>query len=780
MKPEPPFLHCRLTPVACVVASLLHGLAWGQELPDGDTLKLKSSRQLEERIPGSVRKDLPTFLSGQRLSGRVDVETTIEGAAEIRRGDTVIRADQLQYTSPDDMARGNGHVRINREGNIYEGPAVELEVDAFKGFFTEPKFDLLKNGAQGDAERMDFLDDKHSVLHQARYSTCRRDGGPEWLPDWVLRATRIDIDNEEDVAVAEGATLSFMNVPILPIPAVSFPLSDKRKSGFLAPYFGIGNVNGVEYAQPYYLNLAPNRDATLTGTLLSNRGIDLGGEYRYLNPTYKGLLYGNYMPWDRLRDESRWGVGGLHSQTLPSGLGLNLNVNRVSDNNYWKDFPRAQTALTARLLPSDANLTWNQGSFSAAARTLYWQTLQDVTAPITPPYNRTPQLTGRYAGSPGAGMDLSVDMDYTRFESNPTLTGQPNGQRTYTLAQLSRPWALPGAFVTPKVQVHAANYLFDGTLSTGATSANPVVPTFSVDSGLIFERDTNYFGRDVRQTLEPRAFYVYTPFRSQNALPNYDTASFDFNFTTIYTENAYVGNDRIADNNLLTLGLSTRLVDAVTGAQLAQVGIAQRPRFSTQLVTLPGQAPIPPGWSDMLVGGTINWSPKWNAAAAVQFDARDGSSVRTTVGGTYNPGNYRVFNAAYRLQAGVSESLDVGWQWPLNDLWGDFGLDLGRGKGQGAGRWYSVGRLNYSLKGRELVDALAGFEYDAGCWIARLVLTRLQTSTSTANTSISMQMEFVGFTRLGPSPLKALRDNISRYQYLREQTTPPSRFSNYD
>jgi LPS-assembly protein len=307
-----------------------------------------------------------------------------------------------------------------------------------------------------------------------------------------------------------------------------------------------------------------------------------------------------------------------------------------------------------------------------------------------------------------------------------------------------------------------------------------VVPTFSVDSGLIFERDTNYFGRDVRQTLEPRAFYVYTPYRSQNALPNYDTASFDFNFTTIYTENAYVGNDRIADNNLLTLGLSTRLVDAVTGAQLAQVGIAQRPRFSTQLVTLPGQAPIPPGWSDMLVAGTINWSPTWNAAAALQFDARDGSIARTTVGASYNPGNYRVFNAAYRLQAGVSESLNVAWQWPLNDLWGDLGLDLGKGKGQGAGRWYSVGRLNYDLGGRQLVDALAGFEYDAGCWIARLVLTRLQTSTTAANTGIAMQMEFVGFTRLGTSPLKSLRDNISRYQYLREQTTPPSRFSNYD
>ena len=780
MKPETPHQPCRRTQVAVVVAGLLHGLAWGQAA-QGDGLRLSRTPQLEEKIPGLNRGDLPTFVSGNRLQGQVDERVVIDGAAELRNRSTVLRADWLQYTMPDDTARTRGNVRINREGNVYQAAEGELEVDAFRGHLKSPTFDLLNNAALGDAERLDFVDDKRSILHNARYSTCRRDGGPEWLPDWVLKARRIDIDLEDDTGVAEGATLRFMDVPILPIPEISFPLSSKRKTGFLTPIVGLGNVNGVEYSQPYYLNLAPNRDATLWGTVMSKRGVDLAGEYRYLAEPYKGQVWGNYMPWDRLRDEKRWGFAAVHHGTLPGGSALSVNLNRVSDDNYWKDFPRVSTSLTTRLLPNDANLTWSQGNFSTAARALYWQTLQDPTAPITPPYNRMPQLTARYGGSAGAGFDYNVNADYTKFESLPAMTGQPNGQRSFVAAQVSRPWIQPGAFVTPKLMVQATTYAFDSPLSTGDSRANVSVPTISLDSGLIFERDASYFGRELRQTLEPRAFYVYTPYRNQNYLPNYDTASFDYNFTTIYQENSFVGNDRIADNNLLTLGLSSRLLDPATGSQAVQFGIANRLRFSSQQVTLPGQAPVPSGWSDMLVGGVVNWDPRWSARAVVQFDAKTASSVRTTVGGTYNPGNYRVFNAAYRLQAGASESVDIGWQWPINDLWGDKGQELGAGKGQGPGRWYTVGRLGYSLINRQLTDALLGFEYDAGCWLTRVVVTRLQTSSTTANTSVTMQLELVGFSRLGTSPLKTLRDQVSRYQYLRDQSSPPpSRFSNYD
>ena len=781
-----------LTPVALVACALLHPAAHAQSggaapAPDAGQPVLKPSTQLREAIAPTTRPNLPTFLSGERASGRTDLDTVIEGDAEMRRGDMVIRADRLEYYQPDDLAKARGNVHINRAGNTFEGPLLELKVDAFEGFFLAPRYRFLKNNAYGEAERVDFIDDKRAIIRNATYTTCQRRPGPSWMPDWILRAASIRIDNEEEVGHASGALLSFFQVPILPVPELSFPLSDKRKSGLLPPTFGLDNLNGVELTVPYYWNIAPNRDATFYPALMSKRGIDLGGEFRYLERGYEGKLRANYMPSDTLRDRDRWGYSFTHAGSLTTpfaalgGLGLNLNLNRVSDDNYWRDFARAGSSLTQRLLASDGSLSWSRGNLSLTVRALTWQTLQDVASPIVPPYDRLPQVVARYGRSNLAGgLDASVEADYTQFHSERTLTGQPNAKRTYTLARVSRPWQAPGWFFTPKLQMHATNYQFDAPLANGETNVTRVVPTVSLDGGLLFERDARFFGRAFRQTLEPRAFYVHTPFRDQSLLPNYDSAPTDFNFATIYTENAFGGNDRISDNNLLTLGATTRLLDPATGAEAARFGVAQRLRFKDQNVTLPGGTPVSERLSDILFGASVNWVPQWSTDATVQYNPKTRQSIRSTIGARYNPGNYRVISAAYRLQRGSSEQLDVGWQWPINDLWGDKGQNLGPGMGQGEGRWYSVGRLNYSLQDRKLVDAVVGLEYDAGCWLGRVVVERLQSSTSSSNKRILFQLEFVGFTRLGSSALQSLRENIPRYQYLREQVTSPSRFSNYD
>ena len=781
-----------LTPVALVALTLLHaGAARAQSEPP---LVLKPSPMLREDIPGASRRELPTYLSGDRVSGHTDLETVIEGQAQLRRGATVIHADQLEYYQPDDLARARGHVRINRAGDVFEGPLLELKVESFEGFFNNPNYRLLRNDAYGTADRVDFLDDKRSIIRNATYTTCQRRPGPSWMPDWILRAASIRIDNEDEVGQASDAKLSFFGVPILPVPSLSFPLSDKRKSGMLPPTIGLDNLNGVELTTPYYWNIAPNRDATFFPTLMTKRGVDLGAEFRYLEPEYRGTLRGDYMPGDKLRQRDRWGYSVVHSGAITTGLpigplGLSLNLNRVSDDNYWRDFSRSSESLTQRLLANDAGLSWARGALTISARALKWQTLQDVEAPIAPPYDRLPQLVGRYTRSNLAGgLEASVETDYTKFQRDGTfgaptvneLPGQPNAQRTYTLAQVSRPWQAPGWFFTPKLQLHATEYQFDGPLTNGARSATRTVPTVSLDSGLIFERDASYFGRKFRQTLEPRAFYVYTPFRDQRLLPNYDSAAADFNFATIYTENAFGGNDRISDNNLLTLGATTRLLDPDTGAEAARFGVAQRLRFKDQLVTLPGNPPVSERLSDVLFGTSINWTPKWSFDSTVQYNPKTGRSISSLVGGRYSPASYRVITAAYRLQRGLSEQIDVGWQWPINDLWGDKGQNLGPGRGEGEGRWYSVGRLNFSMQDRRLVDTLIGVEYDAGCWLGRVVFERLQSGTSTSNKKILFQLEFVGFSHLGSNALQALRENIPRYQLLREQITTPSRFGNYE
>jgi LPS-assembly protein len=775
-----------LSPVALVAASLLQPLAAQAQQAGDPSPRLRASPSLREDIPADVRPQQPTFIEGDSIRGRTDLDTTVEGNAELRRGDTIIRARKLEYNQPDDLARATGDVRINKAGNIFEGPLLELKVDAFEGFFNEPRYRFLRNDAYGQADRIDFVDEDRAVIRNATYTTCQRQPGPSWMPDWILRAASISLDQQEETGYATGAVLSFKGVPILPVPALSFPIGDKRKSGVLPPTIGLDSQSGLELTLPYYWNIAPNRDATFYPTLMTRRGIDLGAEFRYLEPGYEGTVRGNFLPGDRLRDRDRWGIVARHAQpglVLPllGSSSLAVDINRVSDDDYWRDFSRSSASLTQRLLANDFNLAWSYGDIGFRARSLHWQTLQDPESIIVPPYDRAPQFSARQTrGNLPGGLETYVEGDYTRFQSDPALTQQPNAHRGYVLAQVSRPWTAPGWFVVPKAQVHSRYYNFDGRTAAGETTADVTVPTFSLDSGFVLERAASYFGRSFLQTLEPRAFYVYTPFRDQNLLPNYDSGQNDFNFATIYTENSFGGNDRIADNNLLTLGATTRLLDPETGAEAAKFGIAQRLRFKDQLVTLPGQEPVSERLSDLLFGASVSLVPQWGADATVQFNPKTRRSIRSTVGVRYTPSDFRVLSAAYRLQRGSSEQIDVGWQWPLSDLWGGRSA-AGSSEGAGCvGRWYSVGRLNFSLKDRRLVEGILGLEYDAGCWIGRIVMERMQAGTSSSNKRILFQMEFVGFSRLGSNALQSLKQNIPRYQHLRERVEAPSRFSNYD
>lgn len=780
----------RWTALACLCASVWP-LAQAQtaETP-AQGLPLQMSLQLQDKLPDEAGRAAPTFVFGDRISGRTGVNTVVEGRAELRRHDTVLRADRLEHELATDTATAEGHVRINRAGNVFEGPSLTLKLDTFEGQFQQPRFEFLKQGGQGDASRIDFINEDVAVAHDVRYSTCQRPPLGAWMPDWMVSASRIEFDNVEETGTATNGVLHFKGVPILASPWVSFPLSDRRKSGVLPPTINFDNRSGMEVTLPYYLNLAPNRDATLYPTVMSRRGVDLGGEFRYLEREYAGTLRGAFMPSDRLRNEDRWAGSLKHDHRIGGvpglgTLGLRLNLNRVSDDNYWRDFPRTSTSLTERLLPSEVVVNGGLGAWSFSAGAYRWQTLQDPDAPIVAPYDRLPSLSLQHA--PGrfgfAGLDnwrWRLFAETTQFSVDRAMNAAGvNGTRSLAVAQLGRRWQAPGWFVAPGLQLHTRHYQFERPLANGERSASFAVPTATLDAGLFFDRDATLFGRQVQQTLEPRLFLASTPYRDQSALPLYDTAAYDFNLATIYSANPYGGHDRIADNRSVTLGLTSRLIDPQTGAELLSVGVAQRLRLRDQLVTL-DNTPITDRVSDLVVGATVNWVPQWSFNGTVQFNPKDRESVRTTLGARYMPGNYRVLSAAYRLQKNTSEQIDLGWQWPLRDLFGPASPDAGPGRGLGPGHWYSVGRLNYSLQDRRVVDLVAGLEYDGGCWIGRVVLERLQQSRSSANQRILFQLEFTGFSRIGSNPLQTLKNNIPRYQYLREEINPPSRFERYE
>ena len=750
-------------------------------------------------VGAQAQEGAPTFLQADRISGRSGAETVMEGDAVLKKPGLVIQADQLEYDQLSDLAKATGHVRIQRNGNRYEGTAGEITVDSMEGFMDNMRYSFEQNGSHGEALRAEFADEAHSTLFQTTYTTCRRDAVAGWTPAWIIRAVELNLDNDEDIGTAQSAYLEFKGVPILPIPPMGFPLSEKRKSGFLPPTLGLDNTNGLEVTTPYYWNIAPNRDATISPTLMASRGLNLTSEYRYLESDYLGVLKTAVLPNDQLRGSDRWGLAFKHQARLDTqvgGVGWGLNINRVSDDNYWRDFASlaytgqtitgpagaigAAQALSAagqaanafadpsagalRLLPSQLNAGWGSGYFSSSFMVQKWQVLQDASAYIVKPYERLPQITGRYARINDRGWDWSIDGDFTRFSSYAELTGQPNADRGVLWGQISRPWLAPQGYITPKLQLHTVAYQYQDLSYYGNRDTSSSVPTFSLDSGLVFERDSQWGNQAIVQTLEPRAFYVYTPYYQQYQQPNYDTGANDFNFASIYLENAFSGHDKVSDNNLLTLGLSSRFLDRETGAQFARFGFAQRLRFEDQNVGINSSASAAAaGVSDFLVGGAININERWVFDSLLQYNPLTNQSVRSTAGARYSPGPYRVLNLAYRLTRNTSEQVDTSVQWPLNKVWPVQTEE----EAPATGRYYGLARANYSLYDGRMVDTLLGLEYDAGCWLGRVVLQRSQLDINSSVQSVFFQLEFVGFSKLGISPEKALANSIPRYQPLR-------------
>ena len=783
--------------------------------------------------PDAVRS-LPIVLRARSLSAQVDRQTRAEGDVEFRRGGVVIRADELIYDAPSDEARVSGHVRISRDGAVYTGPALTLAVDRFVGSFTEPTFEFLRLGAGGQARRLDFLGPTRAVALDARYTSCPREGGAQLLPPmesqgpagaaastapepaWELRTQRVLFNIAENEGIAEGARLRFLGTTILALPTMSFPLTDARKSGWLPPSVDIDNRSGVELSMPYYWNIAPNLDMTLSPRLITRRGLGLNSELRYLQPGHEGTLALDGLPNDRVADRARYGVQWQHRSELPAGVQLQADWLRVSDDDWWKDFPKASRSLGSRLLPSRFALErpFELGAGSGAglagisglayARVSQWQVLQAADSFITAPYQRAPQV-GLRLNAAQAGFEWGVETEFNRF-TLPTgqvqATQRTEGDRWHLLGNVSHPWREPGWWVVPRLSVNAAAYR--NSVGNGVGSglgaalqplggASRVIPSFSVDAGLELERRTEAFGRALHQTLEPRLLYVNTPYRAQSQLPNYDAAAKDFNFVSLYSDNTFSGVDRVADAHQLTAGVATRLVDVSSGAEALRLGLVQRYLFRTQRVTAqadgtPDGAPLEQKFSDVLLLGSTSVLPGWTLDAAAQYSPELNSSVRTIVGARYSPGPFRTVSATYRLARGLSEQLELGWQWPVYGAgarWpgnvataapaaDESPTRLGAAlqslsqKSGCSGTWYAVGRFNYSIKDQRITDSVLGAEYDAGCWIGRFVAERLSTGRAESTTRYKFQLELVGLSRLGSNPLKVLKDNIPGYQLLRE------------
>jgi LPS-assembly protein len=630
-------------------------------------IELRRADNLQAPPRGDAARQLPIILRAREVRARPDLDAVAEGDVEFRRGAVVIHADRLSYDQAEDLARATGQVVISRDGNVFSGPELQLKVERFEGFFRAPTYRFARTGAGGKASIIEFIDDQRSVARDATYSSCTIEDS-DGEPVWILKARELRIDNETNEGIARDAVLRFYGVPILAAPVFSFPLNEERKSGLLPISFGIDNRSGFQVAVPYYWNIAPNRDATFTLQTSVRRGLAVENEFRYLEPGYFGSAALRVMPYDKEADRSRYSLRADHEGTLPFGGYAQLRLMRVSDDDYWKDFPGDVKSVTPRLLQNDLLLTRPFGDWSSYARVLRWQVLQttDPTTRIIAPYDREPQIGARYASFWRGGFDVAFETEFNRF-SNPDdhfLLPRQTGLRTHAVGSIGRPFYSPGWTVTPRFSFNAATYSLDQPLADGSRSAARAIPTVSLDSAWTLERETSFFGRIVRQTLEPRLFYVDTPYRGQNELPNFDSALKDFNFDSIFTENSFSGVDRVSDSNQLTAGVTSRILDPDTGAEALRVGLAQRYRFRGQQIT-PDAVPLTQRVSDVLIFGSTTLVPRWSFDASAQFNPDNHRIQRSLAGFRYSPGPYRTVGLTYRLTRALSEQVEAGWQWPV-------------------------------------------------------------------------------------------------------------------
>jgi LPS-assembly protein len=726
-------------------------------------LILKLDGTLQER-GGQGRDDRPVYGRGYRVEGRSGQDVTLQGDAELRRAGTVVRADRLTYYEADDELFAVGQVRVTREGNIFTGPHLRLKIEANEGTFTSPTYYLGLYGGRGQAERIDFLGPKRSRLIGATYTTC----GPE-SPDWVITSRSLLLD--EDIGEGSGtdSRLKFKDTLLLATPYIGFPLGDERRSGFLSPSFSITNRSGAETWVPYYWNLAPNRDLTVTPHLGVKRGAYLGADLRYLEPSYSGELRTEFNPNDPTTGTERYFFHSRHAVRNVMGWSGGWDVRGVSDDNYFVDYSRSITTSADRVLPRVISLS--RGLSPDWAMAVSVQKYQSILDARPGPYEREPQMVVTFNRRDMGGFDLSSSFDLTQFRHpDPRRT---EGLRMFANPRLSYPILRPGWFVVPRASLHLTQYQLTPFEAEGQDLSRSL-PTVSLDSGLIFERDVKLAGTDFTQTLEPRLFYVRTPYRDQSAIPVFDSAPADFSFAQLFAENTYVGNDRIADVNQLTVATISRLIDPGTGGERLRGAAGIRQYFSDQEVTIPGLGARTDRRSDLLLAGSAMVGATSNLDAGLQYSLATSRLPRMSLLWRHRPTDGRVFNAGLRYRREQLGQIDLSTRWPV------------------LGGWTALARMNYSFlaEGRDPVsgipnsrgpiETLGGFEYRASCWVARFVGQRFQTSLTEATTAVFFQLELGELGSIGQNAINILNRNIPGYRVPRGQSSLQSDYFGYE
>jgi LPS-assembly protein len=712
------------------------------------------------RAPGA-KKETST-IEALETFGEDENFLEARGNVSMRSPSREVLGDWMRYEIPIETIRARGNVSIRSWQDLITGPELEYKRDTETGFMKSPSFVLGLYKGRGNAEELLFTGpDQYRVL-RGSYSTC-----VDSNPAWRLTVGTLDVDDKTGVGTAKDARVYLGPLPVVWLPQFTFPLKNERKSGFLSPTYGSSGNRGFDFQLPYYFNLAPNYDATFTPRLMTKRGVMFNGQFRYIFNTpiggASGELIAELLPKDNQTGTTRKAENYRHLQVFSPEWSLALNYNRVSDTRYFVDLADYVAITSISTLPRDATLFYRKNDWAFTAKAQRFQTLQDPGAVVLPPYDRLPQLTAEspvFRFGHSKRFEAQVTSDVTRFEY--PNASSPSGYRAYSYGSLAYRYEQPGGFVIPRLSLHASRYQLSGEFDDFKNTTR-VLPIASVDTGLYFDRNMTLFGRAFQQTLEPRAMLTHIPYRDQSQVPSFDTALADFNYSQLFSENRFVGQDRIGDTTQLSVGVTSRLFDPESQKERLRVTVGERFYFSEQKVTL-GDAPRKANASDILFSAQGRVMDSLYVEANTQYNASAGRTERYALGMRYTPERNKTLNVNYRaireltsLSTGPTpvrvKQIDMSAQWPIYR------------------NLYGVGRLNYSIADRRLTEGVIGLEYDGCCYVVRAVAQRLATSTTTVTNAFFLQLELIGMARVGANPLDLLKRNIPGYSLLYDNPT---------
>ncbi|GAA0887836.1 LPS-assembly protein LptD [Rhodanobacter soli] len=659
----------------------------------------------------SLRETSPTQVQAQHVDSSNQSVYRLSGEVKLERADQLLQADRIDYNNENTDYDARGNVRYQEAGQLLAASHMRGNTDASRGIADDVRYQMLDARGNGVAKQGHMLDAQHARYSMATYSTC--DVGHHL---WEFRAKSITINQATGVGVARGATMRLGNVPFLYLPYFTFPTDDRRKSGFLYPTVGNTSRSGFEISTPYYLNLAPNYDATLDPRIYSERGAMLAGEFRYLTPGSRGQLNLEYVPNDHgesdgladTQGDSRYLVKFSDRTLLWKGWQFVGSYNHASDSSYLYDYGDALSHAAIYTLGSNAAIVGGGKWWNASFGGTIYQNVNPFVTDRGLPYRQLPYAKFSMDVPLSRWLEFGMDSSAVAFRK----TGFVEGQREDLYPYLAADFGTSAWFVRPRLAYRYTayqlgsdyqDYGYRGPLGSGATtpfdqkSPSRSLPVVSLDSGLVFDRSTTLFGSSYTQTLEPRLFYLYVPYRNQNNLPLFDTNVMSFDYWQLFSTNRFSGADRQMDANNLTAALTTRLLDD-SGVERVSASIGQIRYFSPQKV-------LATDWvrSAYVAQLDVQLSDRWRLNSAYQWSPNTRLTDMAAVQLQRRLRTDGIFNFSYRYRRGLLEQYSASVVYPVSE------------------RWRLVGAWTYSVKDRQSVDALAGVEYDSCCVSLRLV-----------------------------------------------------------